>query len=76
MDLVNYLVKHWGEKRVTTLKQENFYYTPPAQGALEDYNYDDPDATDWQYMEDALDALLISKKSFHTPIYNFRLNKR
>lgn len=65
MDLVNYLVKHWGEKRCTTLKQvsfsrwaglfisfqENFYYTPPAQEALEDYNYDDPDATDWQYME-------------------------
>jgi uridine kinase len=76
MDLVNYLVQHWGEKRCTTLKQENFYYTPPAKGALEDYNYDDPEATDWKYMEDALDALLYHKKSFHTPIYNFRLNKR
>jgi len=76
MDLVHYLVQSLGEKRCTILKQENFYHTLPDRESLEDYNYDDPDATDWEFMEDGLDALLYHKKSFHTPVYNFKLNKR
>lgn len=76
MDLVHYLVQNLGERRCSILKQENFYYPLPEKEALEDYNYDDPDATDWEYMEDGLDALLSQKKSFHTPVYNFKLNKR
>jgi len=76
MDLVNFLVKNLGEKRCTILKQENFYFTVPEQEAIEDYNYDDPGATDWEFLQMGLDALLYHKKSFHTPIYNFKLNKR
>lgn len=51
MDLVNYIVQRLGQKRCTILKQENFYQTVPDGEKVEDYNYDDPDATDWEYMQ-------------------------
>ena len=42
---------HFGSLQILISFQENFYYTLPEQEALEDYNYDDPDATDWKYMQ-------------------------
>ena len=57
MDLVNYIVQRLGERKCTILKQENFYHTISEQEDIEDYNYDDPDATDWEYMQVEIDMI-------------------
>eukprot|EP00331_Platyophrya_macrostoma_P006100 CAMPEP_0176433764 /NCGR_PEP_ID=MMETSP0127-20121128/16237_1 /TAXON_ID=938130 /ORGANISM="Platyophrya macrostoma, Strain WH" /LENGTH=301 /DNA_ID=CAMNT_0017816295 /DNA_START=42 /DNA_END=947 /DNA_ORIENTATION=+ len=77
MDCVESMVKILGKDNVTVLNQENFYKNLPQDVPdRSDYNFDDPEATDWELMNEALECLVDKRAPFFSPLYDLRTENR
>lgn len=71
------IVKELQNKRVATLSLDSFYKPPtPEQLAnIQNFNFDHPDAFDWELLAEQLD-LLSKAKTATIPVYDFKTHSR